>query len=240
MTDAVPKYWPLRSWLDEFTRANAEGTAVPSERALAERFALSRTSVRQAIRDLTVAGRLIAVRGSGTFVAPPKARYRMRLTSFTDEMTSQGLAVAGELLEVRQERADAVATALGLAPDDQVVRVIRLRTAGAMPMAVDESVFPATRVPGLRDRLDGSSSLMAVLERDYALVVDRAEETIEAAAANPGVARLLSIETGMPVLVLTRLAVLENGSPVEWARSTLRGDRAMISARLGRERHQSS
>lgn len=230
-----PKYWPLRTWLDEFARASSPGTPVPSERALAERFALSRTSVRQAIRELIVEGRLRAVRGSGTFVAPPKVRYRMRLTSYTEEMRVQGLAVSGRLLAAAEEPADAMADALDIRPSATVVRIVRLRTADGEPIAIDESVFPAALVPGLAARLDGEVSVTEVLERDYGLRAERAEETMEAAVADPVSAGLLAVEPGLPLLLLTRRAFLADGTPLERARSLLRGDRAVVVADLRRD-----
>ena len=45
------------------------GTVLPPERSLAERFGVSRGSVREAIRSLEYAGILDVRTGSGTFVA---------------------------------------------------------------------------------------------------------------------------------------------------------------------------
>lgn len=230
-----PKYWPLRTWLDEFARASGEGAPVPSERALAERFGLSRTSVRRAIRELIVEGRLRAVRGSGTFVAPPKVRYRMRLTSYTEEMRAQGIAASGRLLMAGEEPAGALAGGLGIRESDAVVRIVRLRTADEEPIAIDESVFPAGLVPGLATRLGGDVSVTEVLERDYGLRAERAEETMEASVADPESAGLLAVEPGLPLLLLTRRAFLSDGTPLERARSLLRGDRAVVVADLRRD-----
>lgn len=47
------------------------GDRLPSERELAEDFAVSRTAMREAIRALTAQGLLAAQQGSGTFVLPP-------------------------------------------------------------------------------------------------------------------------------------------------------------------------
>lgn len=44
---------------------------VPSEKQLCEQFAVSRTTVRQAVGNLVVAGLLYHVKGKGTFVRRP-------------------------------------------------------------------------------------------------------------------------------------------------------------------------
>ncbi len=47
----------------------AEGERLPSERELAARLGVARSSVREAIRELTAIGVLVTKRGAGTFVA---------------------------------------------------------------------------------------------------------------------------------------------------------------------------
>ena len=47
----------------------AEGERLPSERELAARLGVARSSVREAIRELTAIGVLVTKRGAGTYVA---------------------------------------------------------------------------------------------------------------------------------------------------------------------------
>jgi len=46
------------------------GARLPAERALAEQFGISRGTVRRALKQLESEGRVVSVRGSGTFVQP--------------------------------------------------------------------------------------------------------------------------------------------------------------------------
>jgi GntR family transcriptional regulator len=62
----------------------------------------------------------------------------------------------------------------------------------------------------------------------------QAEETIETALANPREAALLGTDTGLPMLLLSRHSLDEDGEPVEWVRSIYRGDRYKFLARLTR------
>ena len=48
----------------------AAGSRLPAERLLAEQFRISRGTVRRALKQLEAEGRIIGVRGSGTFVQP--------------------------------------------------------------------------------------------------------------------------------------------------------------------------
>src|SRR5438552_39146 len=75
----VPKYYGLKRHLQELTQALAPGSSLPPERILAAEHGLSRTSVRQALHELVVEGRLERVQGRGTFVARPKRVRPLRL-----------------------------------------------------------------------------------------------------------------------------------------------------------------
>ena len=81
-----PKHYRLKQHLSAFAESMPPGTAVPTERALAAEFETSRTTVRQAIAELVVEGRLERTQGKGTFVAFPKLVQPLRLTSYTEDM----------------------------------------------------------------------------------------------------------------------------------------------------------
>src|SRR5262245_28121623 len=117
----------------------AHRDALPSERELAERFAVSRVTVRKGLRELSEEGLLEQIQGAGTFVnrAPHVEQRLSALTSFSEDMASRGL-VAGSMW---LHRMVSVATpeealALGLSPGATVSRMQRLRTANGAPMAL--------------------------------------------------------------------------------------------------------
>lgn len=71
----VPKYYRVKGALLDMIADLSAGTAIPTERELAERFATSRTTVRQAIAELVVDGRLERTQG-----AAPSSRTRRSCT----------------------------------------------------------------------------------------------------------------------------------------------------------------
>ena len=93
--------------------------AVPTERELAERFATSRTTVRQAIAELVIDGRLERTQGRGTFVAQPKLMQLRQLTSFSQDTHDEGRLPGSVVLAIDEQPADGeVAGHLGIAPGD--------------------------------------------------------------------------------------------------------------------------
>ncbi|MDG4864755.1 GntR family transcriptional regulator, partial [Streptomyces sp. T-3] len=68
-----PKYWHLKTVLGEALDSEfTVGEILPNERELAARFGVARATLRQALEQLELEGRLQRRRGVGTTVAPPR------------------------------------------------------------------------------------------------------------------------------------------------------------------------
>ncbi|KOG73785.1 GntR family transcriptional regulator, partial [Streptomyces varsoviensis] len=67
----IPKYYAVKVQVASLLDELGEGGLLPPERDLAVRFEVSRETVRQALRDLLLEGRLRRL-GRGTVVAGPK------------------------------------------------------------------------------------------------------------------------------------------------------------------------
>jgi len=67
--------------------------------------------------------------------------------------------------------------------------------------------------------------LYEALASAYGVQLTEAVETIETVLADPKDARLLGVDAGMPLLLLSRQAFDVSAEPVEWAQSKYRGDR---------------
>lgn len=234
-TPRVPKYYRLKRHLLEMTQTMPAGTPVPPERALATEFDTSRTTVRQALQELVVEGRLERIQGKGTFVAKPKVAQALQLTSYTEDMRAQGLEPTSRLLEIGYIAAgDDLAARLAIRPGGRVLRIERLRLANGEPMAIETTHLSVRRFPSLRRHLAKYSSLYAALSEVYDVHLAEAEETIETALATPREAGLLDVDVGLPMLLLSRHSFDADNTPVEWVRSVYRGDRYKFVARLKR------
>src|ERR1700748_200761 len=102
----LPKYYQVKRQLLELTAALDPGSPVPPERELARSYGTSRTTVRRALAELVVEGRLLRMQGKGTFVAKPKVAQPLELASYTEGMRAHGLHPQTKILDIGYVTAD--------------------------------------------------------------------------------------------------------------------------------------
>lgn len=201
---------------------------LPNETKLAQRFGVSKITVRQALQELAEMGYIRREHGRGTFVARRKFDEGPReLTSFTEEMRRHDLDVTSQVLsQVVLEADHRVSDALLLPARTPVFVLKRVRIAGGEPMSVQTAHIPAAFVPELT--FTPELSLYDVLQTRYHLYAARARETYFAATADAEAAGLLGITLGAPVFHVERVTHLPNERPFEFVQSVVRGDRYTI------------
>lgn len=221
----IPKSYQVKSQILDLIDGLPPESAVPTERVLAEQLDTSRTTVRQAIADLVVDGRLYRSQGRGTFVARPRMMQVRQLTSFSQDLTAEGWRPGSTVLAVTTSpAAPDVAAALGVLEGAPACRVERLRTADDEPLAHETTWLPGP-LPGLAEELEGDGSLYAAMLNRYGMRIVSVEDRVQAVLADPPTAQLLKVEPGWPILVVRRTARDDAGRVLEWGRSAFRGDR---------------
>ena len=199
------------------------GQRLDNEVDLAERFGLSRPTLRKAIEQLVGQGLLVRKRGVGTQVVQTHVKRPVELSSLFDDLAGSGRHPSTEVLSCREVPADeAVAAALGLPVGDPVVAVERLRSADGEPLAILRNWLP-TDVGELTTELLAEHGLYALLRR-YGVHLRIANQRIGAAVADAGQARLLGSRRGDPLLTMERVSYDDTGRPVELGRHRDRAD----------------
>jgi DNA-binding GntR family transcriptional regulator len=204
------------------------GDRLPGERELAQQFECSVITVRQALGELERERRLRRMRGRGTFVIdPPIERDLTELTSFTEEMNQRGLDPHTKLIVAESREADEAAVrALQLRPGSQVIFLERLRCIGDQPLLLEQVHLPESRFGDFLNADIAEGSLYAALANKYDVRLVRARETIEPVLPAAREARLLQQDRRRPALLLELIAFEAAGTPVEYCRAIIRGDRA--------------
>lgn len=227
-----PKYAQLRDALTALTTQDlAPDDALPSERELMGRYAVSRATVRRAIESLVADGVVHRIPGKGTFVSRPRLTSDLHLASFSQDMTRRGFTPSSAILTLEIATAPMdVKEALQLPRAGNAWRIERIRFADGVPIALEDGWYPAQLLPDL-DQLDLSGSLYEVLAERYDLVIDHAEQTLWGESADPPTARRLKVPSGAALLIFRRISSA-SGTPVEYVTSRYRGDRYSIHMTL--------
>lgn len=229
--ESLPKHYLVRTHVEDLLADLSEGDPVPAERELAARCGVSRETVRQALHELLVAGR-VERRGRGTVVARPKMVQPLSLGSYTEGALSQGRE-PGRIL-VRWEEIDAhtkLAEILEIAVGDPVIHLERVLLADGERIGLESTYLPLHRFPDLADTFDPGTSLYAAI-RSRGIEFTTATERIETALPTPREAALVESSTAMPMLKLHRVSRDAAGIPIERVRSLYRGDRMAFVTEL--------
>ncbi|MEV6660525.1 GntR family transcriptional regulator [Nocardia fluminea] len=230
---AVPKHEQLRAiLLQKCTRELQPGDLLTSERNLMQDYGVSRITVREAVGQLVNEGYLVRVRGKGTFVAHRPVQSRLHLASFTEEMRALGHHPTTLVLVAEEAIApEATARALRLPQGALAYHVRRLRLADDDPISVDDAWFNPELVPGLISH-DLTGSIYRTTADRYGRPIERAVQTVDAQAAEAGVAALLGVKKGAPVLHFDRVSFSAE-VPIEHTHSWYRADRYRVQMEVG-------
>lgn len=233
----VPLHYQLKGIiLSGIRRSNlAPGDHHPTEIELASQFNMSWTTVRQALVSLVSDGYLYRIKSKGTFVSKPKIdlHYVMDIESFNSQIERSGQVPKTRVLHKSVGKYDLeIASNLKIEAGENVIKLIRLRSADEVPVAIAESYHPLDICRQLLERdLEQLSLLDVLAERSDSEVV-LVRRTIEAVGASHEDSKLLCVEPGFSLQYSISTSYNKNGRIVEYCLSRYRGDKNIFSVEL--------
>ncbi len=223
----LPLYYQLTELLLESIRRGdwEAGDMLPTELQLQEKYDLSRTTVRQALRELELEGLVTRYRGRGTFVAEPKVTHNPRL-SLSNYLEQVGMTPGWKVIDAEWVSAPSeVAERLAIPPETEAFRLRRLRLADGDPIGYHVAfVSPEFSDAIDLESLDQGGSLR-YLRKGNVLSDSLADRFLEAVGASEEEAQHLGVEPGDPLLLIRRLVVSRDERQIEDFRGVYRGDR---------------
>jgi GntR family transcriptional regulator len=202
------------------------GDQIPTEAELESRFGTSRGTLRMAIGEVVRKGLLHRQAGRGTFVIGPSLKTLEHYFRYESLASDPHIVPRNQVLGRRLVAADArVAAALGVAPDDEVACLRRLRHHRDEPFLIVDSYFPMEvwrQIAGANLETD---SLYDLLKDEFALYVVSAEEFLRADLAEAEEAALLHIGAGEALIRIERTTYTFERRPIEYRRAAGRADR---------------
>jgi DNA-binding GntR family transcriptional regulator len=213
----VPLYFQVSRQIEAAIETGqlAPGDRLENEISLADRWGLSRPTMRRAIQELVDKGLLVRRRGIGTQVVHGPVKRPMDLTSLFDDLARSDQRPATQVLDRELVPASAaVAERLGLPVGTKVLHLRRVRTARGEPLAVMRNWLPADLAPVLTAEALESRGLYELM-RGTGVHLRIATQRIGARRATAAEARLLGIRKGAPLLTMERVTYDGSGRAVE-------------------------
>lgn len=231
----VPLYFQVAGALQELITSGQlpPGTRLDNEIHLADRWGVSRPTMRKAIEYLVEQGLVVRRRGVGTQVVREKVHRPVELSSLFDDLTAAGQRPRTRVLSLQRRPVEAVEAdlaELGLSAGEEVWVLERLRSTGEEPLALMRNYVPTRWVDLTEEALQVSG--LYRLMRERGVTFKSASQTIGATAATAAIARLLGVPRGVPLLTMRRTAFDDRGRVLELGEHQYRADRYSFDVTL--------
>ncbi|MCC5911024.1 MAG: GntR family transcriptional regulator [Clostridiaceae bacterium] len=225
----APYYLQIKEILEEriFNNVYPVNSLMPSETTLAEEFDVTRTTIRNALKELKNVGLIYTEKGKGTIIKSPKIEQSLlNFYSFGREFKDSSHNIGSKVISKEK-----IVPTLDLIEKLQVdektslFKIERLRLFNNIPMILETSYIPEDVAQGIIDEDLENKSIYDLLEWKYKVKIAKAQEYIEPKIANVIEAGLLEIPKISPVFYTERITLAAGNKPVELRMSIIRGDK---------------
>ena len=231
MNALLPVYYQIKQAIKNWiiTKEFAPGEKIFSEHELAEKFKVSRLTVRQAISQLIQEGFLVSKRGEGTFVTKNENlinSFNLEFSGFMDDLFYQVQKSQTKSVEIgRMTVPKSIREKLELGNgEEEVVQVKRIRFKDDKSFAYTINYLPLEIGLEITEGELYKKPLLRIMEQDLGIQFTEAFQTIEASFADQEISEKLGIPSGSPILFVERIMYTKRGRPIELVQSSYRGD----------------
>ncbi|WP_442845755.1 GntR family transcriptional regulator [Leeuwenhoekiella sp. H156] len=210
------------------------GKTLPSEVEISNRLAISRSTVRQAIKKLVFEGLLVRRKKAGTKVAPkPVSSKSNNWLSFSQEMKLRGIPIKNFELNLSWVKpSDEIARFFEIPLDKDILKMERVRGKPEEPFVFFVSYFHP-RI-GLTGEEDFTLPLYEMIEQEHSIIASLSKEEISAKAADEVISKKLNIKKGTPVLFRKRFVFDQGERPIEYNLGYYKSDSFIYSVESSR------
>ncbi len=168
----IPYYYQVYNFLLNKIKDGKinEGYRLPNEILLCSMFNVSRTTIREALRELELNGYIERGRGQGTFILdnPVKSEALQKVSSIVDELKEKGIDTTTKILE--QKRIDAgkeLQIILGIDGSIKTLYINRLMISAGEPLYITRAYFPGDIFSSIGEKYLTDLSFTKIVEDHF-------------------------------------------------------------------------
>ncbi|SDE66473.1 GntR family transcriptional regulator [Sporomusa acidovorans] len=211
-----------------------------TDREIMEKYNVSGTTVRRAVKQLVKEGWLERKPGKGTFIRKEQLNESLgRLTGFFEEIRAKGFIPSAEIFSSKLVSVNSKLLnqfpALEAFQENELVMFEKLHKCNDKPLVYVESFWRAKYGQKMLEDDLALEGLYEMAAKKLNLNLTKADQTISAGAASEKVAHILQIKKKDPVLIMERFAYVEN-ELVEFSYNIYRSDRYRYQVVLHNDR----
>ena len=194
------------------------GSQIPTEDELCRTYDVSKATVRMAIGDLVRNGYLKKLQGKGTFVmhTMPDLGITMK-TRLTEDIFGEGVNARKEVL-VKGFKTPPDDVQAYLKHTNDVFYILCKRVVNGEPAYLEESFIPLETVPEIGELEVCQTPFYEMVQQHATKKIFKVVQMIEITKMNGDAASILKTGDGAQVLLLHRLLVAADGSPIAYTR----------------------
>jgi len=198
------------------------GDKLPSEQDLARRYAVSRMTLREALRALEEEGFLARKHGVGTFVKATSTRIKSILDinyGVTEMIRNMGYDPGTKEIKIEEVPADSpMGKALNVNRGSKIITVERVRTANKVPVVYSLDMIPASVIPDPNEVERMGESIYDFLETNCNIVLSSSIARLFPTKADRKIAAKLNVKVNSPLFLIEQQDTDQVGRPVVYSR----------------------
>lgn len=202
------------------------GDRVSSEFGIANKYGISRSTVRNVFNRLVTKNILIRRAGKGTFISFPITTENISLlVGFSEKMKEIGYSVKTKVIKVEAKSIyNNLQEKMKLNPNDKIIEINRIRFINEIPFVIHCAFLPFEKCKSIIDIDLEKISLTSFLQNVLGIRLSHTEETIYTYPSNLEEAKLLEIKKDSPILVVEGLTYYGNEIPIRYSIAKYRYD----------------
>jgi GntR family transcriptional regulator len=193
----LPYYYQLYESLASSIQSDkfSEGQQLETEMELCRKFDVSRTTIRQALKELELNGYIIRERGKGTFVRKKIETHSLqKVSSIVDELREEGISTRKKIIQneiaIPDER---ITSVLNLKDGEKIFFVKRLVFAFKKPLYLSLAYLPFSITGTISKRMLSENSFTKIITEVLNLRLVHSKRILAADVPDRQTAGLLEI-----------------------------------------------